>query len=156
LAHGDAEHASDPPFRTPGGDELELLDHLFLVDRLLGSYRETVRQGEIVVGLREARGGEGAGLLALLRMPFAGAAARLPRMLPPQQLREELSRPRPPLVLDVRNPTNSSATSATSKARFRSPSRSSTRSSISSLLTGSAESSPSEGLNAARYERRSY
>ena len=31
LAHGDAEHASDPSFRTPGGDELELLDHLFLV-----------------------------------------------------------------------------------------------------------------------------
>jgi sterol desaturase/sphingolipid hydroxylase (fatty acid hydroxylase superfamily) len=73
-------------------------------DRLLGSYRETVRQEEIVVGLREARGGEGAGLLALLRMPFAGASARLPRMLPPQQLREQLSRPQPPLVLDVRNP----------------------------------------------------
>jgi sterol desaturase/sphingolipid hydroxylase (fatty acid hydroxylase superfamily) len=39
-------------------------------DRLLGSYREAVRQEEIVVGLREARGVEGTGLLALLRMPF--------------------------------------------------------------------------------------
>jgi len=39
-------------------------------DRLLGSYREKARQEEIVVGLREFRGAEGTGLLAVLRMPF--------------------------------------------------------------------------------------
>jgi sterol desaturase/sphingolipid hydroxylase (fatty acid hydroxylase superfamily) len=41
-------------------------------DRLFGTYQETTRQDAIVVGLREARGGQGTGLLALLWMPFVG------------------------------------------------------------------------------------
>jgi sterol desaturase/sphingolipid hydroxylase (fatty acid hydroxylase superfamily) len=40
-------------------------------DRLLGTYRETLRQESIVVGLREIHGV--AGLLALLLMPFVSA-----------------------------------------------------------------------------------